>query len=130
MADHGLQLYGNAIIVNTDFAAKNQDIVQGFLSAVAAGWQDAISDPAAAIASLVKRNPAADAALEERRLMLAVNANVLTDYVKTNGMGSVDPTRLDAAIKQLAETYEYNGQPDASLYFTDKYLPAGGFPLK
>jgi NitT/TauT family transport system substrate-binding protein len=62
--------------------------------------------------------------------MLAVNANVLTDYVKTNGMGSVDPTRLDSAIKQLAETYEYNGQPDVSLYFTDKYLPAGGFPLK
>ena len=130
MADHGLQLYGNAIIVNTDFAAKNQDIIKGFLSAVAAGWQDAINDPATAIASLVKRNPAADAALEERRLMLALNANVLTDYVKANGMGSVDPTRLDFAIKQLAETYEYNGQPDASLYFTDKYLPAGGFPLK
>jgi len=130
MADHGLQLYGNAIIVNTDFAAKNQDIIKGFLSAVAAGWQDAINDPATAIASLVKRNPAADAALEERRLMLALNANVLTDYVKANGMGSVDPTRLDFAINQLAETYEYNGQPDASLYFTDKYLPAGGFLLK
>ena len=61
--------------------------------------------------------------------MLAVDANVVTDYVKANGMGGVDANRLDAAIAQLAQTYEYKGQPDASLYFTDKYLPAGGFSL-
>ena len=129
MADHGLQLYGNAVIVNTEFAAQNEDTVKAFLAAVAAGWKDAIKDPSAAIASLVERNPAADAALEERRLMLAVDANVVTDYVKANGMGGVDANRLDAAIAQLAQTYEYKGQPDASLYFTDKYLPAGGFSL-
>ena len=129
MADHGLQLYGNAVIVNTEFAAQNEDTVKAFLAAVAAGWKDAINDPSAAVASLIKRNPAADAALEERRLMLAVDANVATDYVKANGMGGVDASRLDAAIAQLAQTYEYKGQPDASLYFTDKYLPAGGFSL-
>ena len=129
MADHGLQLYGNAVIVNTEFAARNADTVKAFLAAIAAGWKDAIKDPSAAVASLIKRNPAADAALEERRLMLAVGANVMTDYVKSNGMGGVDAARLDSAIAQLAETYEYKGQPDASLYFTDKYLPAGGFSL-
>ncbi len=129
MADHGLQLYGNAVIVNTEFAAQNEDTVKAFLVAVAAGWKDAINDPASAVASLVKRNPAADAALEERRLMLAVNANVVTDYVKSNGMGGVDAARLDAAIAQLAETYEYKRQPDASLYFTDKYLPTSRFNL-
>ena len=130
MADHGLMLYGNAVIVNTEFAAENEDRVKAFLAAVAAGWRDAINDPASAVVSLIKRNPAADAALEERRLMLAVNANVMTDYVKSNGMGGIDAARFDAAIAQLAETYEYKGQPDASLYFTDKYLPAGGFGLK
>ena len=129
MADHGLKLYGNAVIVNTAFAAENADTVKAFLAAVAAGWKDAIKDPASAVASLIERNPAADAALEERRLLLAVKANVLTDYVKSNGMGGIDAARFDAAIAQLAETYEYKGQPDASLYFTDKYLPAGGFSL-
>ena len=128
MADHGLQLYGNAIIVNTDFAAKNQDIVQGFLSAVAAGWQDAISDPAAAIASLVKRNPAADAALEERRLMLAVNANVLTDYVKTNGMGSVDPTRLDAAINNWQRLMNIMDNQMRAFILPTNICPLVGFP--
>ena len=72
----------------------------------------------------------ADAALEERRLELAINANVLTDYVKANGMGSIDSARFSAAIKQLSETYDYKAAPDAALYFTDAYLPAGGFPVK
>ncbi|MEM8577615.1 MAG: ABC transporter substrate-binding protein, partial [Pseudomonadota bacterium] len=45
MADYGLQLYGNAIIVNTDFAEANPEVVTGFLTAVAAGWKDAIADP-------------------------------------------------------------------------------------
>ena len=78
---------------------------------------------------MIKRNPAADAALEKRRLLLSIEANVLTDYVKENGMGNVDAARLSNAIEQLGETYEYKGEPNAALYFTDQYLPAGGFSL-
>jgi len=48
MADHGVDLYGNAIIVNTEFAAENPDAVKDFLAAVGKGWADAIADPAAA----------------------------------------------------------------------------------
>ena len=124
MADHGLALYGNAIIANTDYAAANADRITGFITGVARGWKDTIADPARAVESLVKRNPAADAALETRRLQLAIDANVLTDYVRANGIGGVDPERMEAALAQLAETYEFQTPPDASLYFTDQYLPA------
>ena len=130
MADHGLQLYGNAVLVNTDWAADNGDTVKAFLRAVAAGWQDVINDPAAGIESLVQRNPAADKALEQERLQMAIDQNVVTDYVKANGMGGIDAARMEAAIAQLGETYEYQNTPDASLYFTDAYLPDGGFMLK
>jgi len=129
MADHGLKLYGNAVIVNTDYAKNNSDMVKKFLVAIGAGWRDAIKDPKAAAAALVKRNPAADAALEQRRLQLAIDANVLTDYVKANGMGGVDSSRFAAAIEQLSETYEYKAAPNAALYFTDEYLPASGISL-
>ncbi|WP_371059440.1 ABC transporter substrate-binding protein [Rhodosalinus sp. 5P4] len=129
MADHGVALYGNAVIVNTEFAAANPAAVEGFLEAVAMGWKDAIAEPAAAIESLVARNPAADAALEERRLALAIDANVVTDYTAANGMGTVDPDRMATALEQIALTYEFQNAPDASLYFTDAYLPEGGFPL-
>ena len=130
MADHGLSLYGNAIIVNTDFASSNKSIVESFLKATAAGWRDAIADTSSAATALIKRNPAADAELEERRLLLAVAANVLTDYVLDNGMGMIDSARMDKAITQLGETYEYTNATDAALYFTDEFLPAGGFSLK
>ena len=123
MADYGLELYGNAIIVNTDFASANPEIITGFLTAIAAGWKDAIADPAKAIESLIERNPAADAALETRRLQLAIDANVLTDNVTANGMGGVDAARMEKGLAQLAQTYEFQNAPDASLYFTDAYLP-------
>ncbi|WP_439123522.1 ABC transporter substrate-binding protein [Marivita sp.] len=123
MADYGLALYGNAIIVNTDFAEANPEIIKGFLGAIAAGWKDAIADPAMAIESLIERNPAADAALEQRRLELSIDANVATDFAMENGMGGIDAGRMATAIEQIAQTYEFQSAPDASLYFTDAYLP-------
>mgnify|MGYP005692957521 FL=1 len=130
MADHGLKLYGNAIIVNTDFASSNAKVVKSFLGAVGKGWKDAVSNPSSAIDALVKRNPAADKNLEERRFNLALTGNVMTDYVIKNGMGNIDKVRFEAAIAQLSETYKYKSKPNAKLYFTDAYLPKGGFKLK
>ena len=129
MADHGVDLYGNAIIVNTEFAEKNPDAVKGFLEGVAKGWVDAIADPAAAMPSLTKRNPAADAELEQRRLQLAIDANVVTDYTSANGMGGIDQDRFNNALEQIKLTYDFKTTPDAALYFTTDYLPEGGFKL-
>ena len=123
MANYGLELYGNAIIVNTDYADANPEIVRGFLKAVSKGWADAMKNPEDAVKSMVERNPAADLALETRRLILAIEGNVNTDYVKENGMGNIDITRMEKALGQLAETYEFSSTPEISLFFTDKYLP-------
>jgi len=130
MADHGLELYSNAILVNTDWAADNEDTLKGFLRAVAAGWTDVIGDPASGIESLIQRNPAADPALEQERLQMAIDQNVVTDYVAANGMGDIDPARMASAIAQLAQTYEFQNDPTPEAYFTNAYLPEGGFMLK
>ena len=123
MANHGLELYGNAIIVNTDFAKANPDKIKGFLRAVSKGWMDAMESPEDAVKSMIARNPAADLALETRRLKLAIDGNVLTDYVKQNGMGKIDNSRMDKALLQLAQTYEFSTDPDISSFYTDEYLP-------
>ncbi|GKY89460.1 ABC transporter substrate-binding protein [Sinisalibacter aestuarii] len=130
MADYGVDLYGNAIIVNTDYAAENPDVIKGFLAAVAKGWADAVADPAATIPALMERNPAADAELETRRLELSIEANVDTPWVAENGFGGIDDARFASALEQTALTYEFQTTPDAGLYFTDAYLPEGGFALK
>ncbi|MFK8084064.1 MAG: ABC transporter substrate-binding protein [Granulosicoccus sp.] len=130
MADHGLQLYGNAIIVNTDYASANPDIVKGFLAGVAAGWKDVIADPEMGAKAVAQRNPAADVALEKRRLQLAIDANVVTDYTLKNGMGGIDSVRMEAAIEQLQQNMEFENAPETALYFDDSFLPDENFSLQ
>ncbi len=123
MADHGLALYGNAVIANTDFAEANPELVTGFLAAVIAGTRDAIADPEAGAQAVIDRNPAGDVALEARRLQLAIDANILTDAVRANGMGGVDPERMSRAMEQLAVGEPFTNEPDMAAIFTDAYLP-------
>ena len=122
-SDHGVALYGNAVIVNTDFAAENPEVVTGALRAIARGTADAIADPAAGAAAVIARNPAGDVELETRRLQIALDANILTDYVIENGMGNIDPERMALALEQMQLTYEFQGEIDPALYFTDAFLP-------
>lgn len=126
MSDYGLELYGNAVIVNTEFAAENPEAVTGFLRAVAKGWASVIADPEAGIDALLERNPAADKKLELERLAMVLEDNVLTDFVKENGLGMIDADRMAKAIEQTKAVYEFQSEPDASLYFDDSYLPDDG----
>ena len=77
----------------------------------------------------MERNPAADADLETRRLQLSIDANVATEAAMT-AFGTIDEARMDSAIEQIKLTYEFQNEPDASLYFTEEYLPEGGFSLE
>lgn len=126
MADHGVALYGNAVIANTDFAKANPEALTGFLRAIAKGWHEAKADPAAAVTSLGARNPAADIEMETRRLQMSLDDNVYTDWVKANGLGNIDPARMEKAIEQTKSVYEFVNAPDAALYFDGSYLPSDG----
>jgi len=126
MADYGLALYGNAIIVNTDFAEANPEAVTGFLRAVAKGLKDTVADPVAGVQAIAARNPALDVDLEVRRLEIALRDNILTDWVMENGVGGIDADRFARSIEQIAMTYEFNSEPDIAAYFTDAYLPDDG----
>ncbi|MCU0854074.1 MAG: ABC transporter substrate-binding protein [Rhodobacteraceae bacterium] len=130
MADYGVDLYGNAILVNTDWAEANADTLKAFLAAVAKGWVDAAADPDGAIESLAERNPAIDKELEKERLMMAMDQNVMTEWVKANGMGGIDPARMDSALAQIGTVYTFQTPPDASVLFTNAYLPEGGFKVE
>lgn len=123
MADYGVHYYGNAVIVNTDFAKANEEAVTGFLRAVAKGWQDAVKDPQKSVEGMIPRTPASDVALETERLQLALRDVVVTDAVKANGMGRVEPERYAKSIEQLKEIYEFQNAPTPDLYYTDAYLP-------
>src|ERR1700693_869601 len=52
MADYGVNLYGNAIIVNPKFAAEDPAAVKGFLRVFVRGLKDTVKDPTAAVDSV------------------------------------------------------------------------------
>ena len=123
MADHGLALYGNAVLANTDFAAENPGAVEGFIRATIKGWRDTVADPEAAIPHVLERNDVARAEVELDRLRMVLEDNVLTPVVAEHGIGGVDMDRLARSIDQIAVAYEYTAKPSAEEIFTDAYLP-------
>lgn len=126
MADYGVDLYGNAIIVNTDWAAENPELVTGFLRAVAAGVRDAAADPVAGVAAIAARNPALDSELEVDRLTMALRDNILTPWVMEHGFGNIDAARFASSLEQIAMSYTFTNPVEPSRYFTDAYLPTDG----
>ncbi|MBN8917545.1 MAG: ABC transporter substrate-binding protein [Rhizobiales bacterium] len=123
MSKHGLVLYGNAIMVNPDFAKAHPEVVKGFVKATIKGIIDTAKDPKSAIKSVMKRNETADEAIELARLEMALKDNIVTDWVKANGTGDVDPARLAKSIDQVGITYEFKAKPTAADIFTSEYLP-------
>jgi NitT/TauT family transport system substrate-binding protein len=124
MADYGVNLYGNAIIVNPKFAADNPDAVKGFLRAFVKGLKDTVKDPSAAVDSVIKRNDVAKKPVELERLRMALKDNIVTPEVKAHGYGGVDEARMAKAIDQIALTYEFkNKKPSAAEAFDASFLP-------
>jgi NitT/TauT family transport system substrate-binding protein len=123
MADHGLVLYGNAIMVNPDFAKANPKIVAGFVRATIKGIVDTAKNPETAIKSVMKRNETGDEKIELERLKMSLRDNFVTPWVQANGLGDVDMSRLEKSIDQIAVTYEFKNRPKAADIFTSQYLP-------
>jgi NitT/TauT family transport system substrate-binding protein len=123
MSDYGVDLYGNAIFVNQKFAADHPDAVRAFLRAFMKGLKDTIKDPTAAVESVLKRNDATKKDIEVERLRMALKDNIATPDVSAHGYGEIDPARFEAAIGQIAQTYDFKTKPRPGTVFDSSYLP-------
>ncbi|MGJ4944114.1 ABC transporter substrate-binding protein [Bradyrhizobium sp. HKCCYLS1011] len=122
-ADYGCEAYGQAIIVNPAFATAQPAAVKGFLRAVLGGLHLSIKDPTAAVTEVVSRMDDGSRELEMSRLQTVLADNVLTPEVRRNGIGGIDPARLERAIDQIAEDYRFHARPTAADIFDDSFLP-------
>lgn len=123
MAENGLDLYGNSIMVNPDFAAKNPDAVKGFLKAVMKGMQDTIKDPSAAVEAVLKRNQVVTKPVELERLQMAIAQNFVTPNVKKDGFGGIDAAKLEKSIELLKVSLGLKNPPKGSALFDSSFLP-------
>lgn len=120
--DYGVNLYGNAIIVSPQLAAQ-PEVVKGFLRAVTRGWAETLKDPEAAIAHVRQRDGLIDVDLETRRLKLAIETSVATEFAAANGLGDVDDERLAKAITEVVNAFNLPVTPAPEAVFDRSFLP-------
>jgi NitT/TauT family transport system substrate-binding protein len=123
MANYRLKLYGNAIIVNSKFAADSPDTVKAFLHAYLKGLKETIRRPADAVDTVIRRDDLTKKDVELERLRMAIKDNIVTPEVRAIGYGAVDPVRFDEAIEQLALTHTFRAKPKAEDIFDPAFLP-------
>jgi NitT/TauT family transport system substrate-binding protein len=123
MADYGLKLYGNAIIINPKFAAEKPEAVRAFLHAFLQGLKEIVRRPAEAVDTIMRRDDTVKRDVELERLRMAIRDNIVTPEVRANGFGAVDLARLTESIDQIGLVYTFKAKPKAEDIFDASFLP-------
>lgn len=122
-ADYGCEAYGFAVVANPAFVAAKPDAVKGFVRALIAGINATVKEPARAANEAASRIDDGDRDLELERLRAVLIDNMLTDEVRRNGLGAIDPARLERSIDQIAQDFKFRKRPVAGDIFDDRFLP-------
>jgi NitT/TauT family transport system substrate-binding protein len=125
-ADYGCEAYGLAVIVNPAYAAARPEAVKGFLRAVIAGTQSAAMAPGRAADAVVGQIEGGSRELELERLRTVLGENILTGEVQRDGIGGIDPARLERSIDQIAEDFKFQKRPSVADIFDGAFLPPRG----
>ena len=122
-AQHGVKLYGNAIVASEEFLKKNPEAVKRFLTAFSKGVKDVIADPKAAIATVKARDGIINEALELRRLQLCLDATVLTPDAKAEGFGNARAPRLSLMASQVSDAFGTKERINPAAVWNGSLLP-------
>lgn len=123
-SDFDVPLYGNAIIASDDMIQNNPEAVAGFNRAFNRALIETIQDPDTAVGYVTQRDGLIDEELELRRLNLALDAHVITDETRRDGLGSVVMERLSMAIDEAVMSFGLDVTPEAANLFNLDMLPA------
>lgn len=122
-AEHGLDLYGNAVMCSRKFAEENPEAVRAFVRALVRAWHDTLAHPEEAISYVKQRDPLIDPQVELDRLRLAIEVCMLTPDVLERGFGDIRPERMARAIALVAEGFGLAQTPAVEDLFTSEFLP-------
>lgn len=122
-ADHGVKLYGNAIIASPRLIKENPAAVKAFLQAFTRGAREVMADPGAAIAYVKERDGIVNTQLETRRLQLAIATVVNTPDARAEGFGQIAPTRLALMASQVSDVYGTKTRVKPEAVWNGSFLP-------
>lgn len=123
-SDYGVPLYSNGLIVTERQIEQEPEVVQGLVRATHRGLKASIDDPLAAAQALRKKDSLINVDLEERRMRFLIDNQLITEEVKQNGLGAVDPERLAASIQVVADALELDNPPAPEQVFDGEFLDA------
>jgi len=119
--DAGLNTYGNTIIVNPDYLAKNKATVAAFVKVTQKAFAACVVTPKPCVQALIDANGALNFDNELQNWEL-VEELMSDKFSKTVALGYLDPGRM-AADYELAKTYVGIDKPfDVKAAYTNEFL--------
>jgi NitT/TauT family transport system substrate-binding protein len=121
--DHGLNLYGGALLTTRAFAERNPALVRGAVAALIRGFRDTIASPDGMLAVLRQVEPLTDLAIERERHMMNMERVVITPHLRANGISAVDMGRLQTGIRAVEGAFNLPERVDATRFYSAEFLP-------
>ena len=121
-ADHGVAMLGTGLFVTKDTAAKRPALVKRFLAATVKGVQEAIDDPAAAVASIIKFRPEGDPDI------MLVGMMGVVKYVRTPNSANMPLLAMakadwDSTTSNLVNYLGLSCALQSDAFYTNDFLP-------
>ena len=121
--NHGVKLYGNAIIVSPKLIKENPAAIKSFLAAFAKGAKEVMANPAAAIADVKARDGIINSDLEARRLKLAIDSVINSPNARAEGFGQVNGPRLSLMASQESDAFNTKSRVNPEAVWNGSFLP-------
>ncbi len=122
--DHGVKLYGNAIIASPKLIKENPAAVKAFLSAFTKGAKDVIANPAKAIETVKARDGIINTELETRRLKLAIDTVINSSDARAEGFGQIKGPRLSLMASQVSDAFNTKTRVKVDDVWNGAFLPS------
>jgi NitT/TauT family transport system substrate-binding protein len=122
LANSGLSLYSNGILVREDYLKNNTAQVKGFVRASLEGWRDAIANPKEAAEIVAKHVKGLDPASAFQEVAV-VNGLVATPETRAKGLGTMDGKQMDASVALAAKAAGAEGKIAAKDVYDTSALP-------
>ncbi|MFM8575823.1 MAG: ABC transporter substrate-binding protein [Limnohabitans sp.] len=121
--EHGVKLYGNAIIATPKILKENPAAVKAFLAAFTKGAKEVIADPAKAIESVKARDGIINTELETRRLKLAIDTVINSADARAEGFGQINGGRLSLMASQVSDAFNTKTRVKVDDVWNGSFLP-------